>query len=106
MEATQAKQWGVWNIYVRSHSIVFEKDRSGCLCIFFFDSKRILVRLPKRLGVEFSQSDRIFFALADVQKRLVTDVESRRLRIGSRDVLANNISEAATLMRVNIGICG
>lgn len=58
--------------------------------------------LIDKMGVEFSKVTESSSALLEAQKRLVTDVESRTTKeLEGADVLAQNISEAATLMRVN-----
>lgn len=101
MEATQAKQLeGVEHLRSIASRVIekTEVDASA----FSSSIQKEFGALAEKIGVEFSQLTESSSALAEVQKRLVTDVESRTTKeLEAADVLANNISEAATLMRVN-----
>lgn len=100
-EATQAKQLeGVEHLRTLA-SRVSEKAEAGS-SEFASAIQNEFNTLADKICVQFKQLTESSNALVEVQKRLVTDVESRTTKeLEAADVLANNISEAATLMRVN-----
>jgi hypothetical protein len=100
-EATQAKQLeGVEHLRTLA-SRVSEKAEAGS-SEFASAIQNEFNTLADKICVQFKQLTESSTALVEAQKRLVTDVESRTTKeLEAADVLANNISEAATLMRVN-----
>src|SRR5690554_407232 len=100
-EATQAKQLeGVEHLRTLA-SRVSEKAEAGS-SEFASAIQNEFNIFADKICVQFKQLTESSTALVEAQKRLVTDVESRTTKeLEAADVLANNISETATLMRVN-----
>ena len=101
VEATQAKQLeGVEHLRTLATHVSEKAEASSSQ--FSSAIQNEFNTLADKICVQFKQLTESSNALVEAQKRLVTDVESRTTKeLEAADVLANNISEAATLMRVN-----